>query len=69
MSDQKYIRVTFDINFNKSGPGYWTLNTSLLKENMFIDGMKQLIRNFDASIYAHKDVVTLKSKINEYSIN
>lgn len=63
MSDHKCIKVTFDINSNQKGPEYLKLDTLFLKENQFVDGMKQLRRNFDTGNNAHADWDALKSKL------
>lgn len=62
--ERECIKVTIDINSNQKGTGYLKLNTSILKGNQLVDGIKQLIWNFDTSNNAFADWDTLiKAKL------
>ncbi len=41
--DHKAICVTLMYNGNKRGPGYWKLNNSVLKQEAYVNGVKEVI--------------------------
>ena len=42
-SDHKIVDITLQYNINPRGPGYWKLNTSLLKDNDYVQKINQLL--------------------------
>ena len=71
-SDHKIIELTLNLNTNKRGPGFWKLNSSILKENEYVKEMTLLINKvWDESTNMSDSLARfdwLKFKIMEYTI-
>ena len=69
--DHNAVMVCFSLHENKRGPGYWKLNTSVLKDEMYIEGINKLI---DKTVSDYEGVRSklvwelCKIRIREYSI-
>ena len=75
LSDHRAINIKIDINENKRGPGYWKLNTSLLKNEEYKKNIKALIKTYQKIhenkteiLNTHETWERLKLDIKNYSI-
>ena len=71
-SDHKIIELTLNLNEKKRGPGFWKLNSSILKENEYVREMALLINKVWDDSTEMTDMLVrfdwLKYKIKEYTI-
>ena len=71
-TDHRMLCATLYINNNNSGPGYWKLNSSLLEDKCYVEGINTIIHNVKSSseTIPSKRITweILKIRIKEFSI-
>ena len=69
MSDHRSIKITFNIDGNKRGNGYWKLNNSHLNDINYKTGIKKIISNLqNENLNSVEKWETFKLKSRDFSI-
>ena len=69
MSDHRSIKITFNIDGNKRGNGYWKLNNSHLNDINYKTGIKKIISNLqNENLNSLEKWETFKLKSRDFSI-
>ena len=71
-SDHKLVKILVNVSTKNNGPGYWKLNSNLLDNHSYIDGVKTIIKRIEESTkhLSSKRVSweILKVRLKEFSI-
>lgn len=50
MNDHRFLKLLYDIDKTKRGPGYWKLNVSYLESENYKKGLIDIIHSINTSL-------------------
>ena len=68
MTDHRVLKFSLNMNNRKRGSGYWKLNSSILNNEEYEEGINRIIENLDRELSPLSKWESFKSQVKEFSI-
>ena len=68
MTDHRVLKFSLNMNNRKRGSGYWKLNSSILSNEEYEEGINRIIENLDSELSPLSKWESFKSQVKEFSI-